>query len=221
MIVDGTMFNIANSSHSELDVLILGCIFPKYTSVTAKKSLRLLPFLGQFMSLSKTVFIDRANRASALSAFDSAAKTMQAEKQSVFIFPEGTRSYAETPMLLPFKKGAFHLAVQAQVDIVPVVSSNYTHVLNVKKRWFRGGVVPVSVLKPIPTKGLEAKDVDALCTKVRDLMLEELLRLDVEIKGKASGHANGGTIESEKLKAEQRKAATTGTDVFKGVERRL
>ena len=69
---------------------------------------------------------------------------MRSERQSVFIFPEGTRSYAEKPELLPFKKGAFHLAIQAQVPIVPVVAANYSHVLNVKKKIFNGGVVDVS-----------------------------------------------------------------------------
>lgn len=96
------------------------------------------------MALSKTVFIDRANRATARAAFDGAAQTMRKDRQSVFIFPEGTRSYSEQPELLPFKKGAFHLAIQAQVPIVPVVVANYSNVLNVKKKRFAPGVVDVS-----------------------------------------------------------------------------
>jgi lysophosphatidate acyltransferase len=96
------------------------------------------------VTLSKTVFIDRANRATARAAFDDAAAHMRREKQSVFIFPEGTRSYAAKPDLLPFKKGAFHLAIQAQVPIVPIVVANYAHILSVKARIFRPGVVDVS-----------------------------------------------------------------------------
>lgn len=135
---------IVGNHQTELDVLMLGCIFPQYCSVTAKKSLKYMPFLGWFMALSKTVFIDRANRATARAAFDSAAQTIRKERQSVFIFPEGTRSYSSKPELLPFKKGAFHLAVQAQVPIVPVVSANYSDVLNVKRKVFKGGKIPVS-----------------------------------------------------------------------------
>jgi lysophosphatidate acyltransferase len=112
--------------------------------VTAKKSLKYWPFLGWFMTLSKTVFIDRANRATARAAFDGAANTMRTERQNVFIFPEGTRSYAEKPELLPFKKGAFHLAIQAQVPIVPVVVANYSNVLNVKRKQFNPGTIDVS-----------------------------------------------------------------------------
>ncbi|KAF2677468.1 1-acylglycerol-3-phosphate O-acyltransferase [Lentithecium fluviatile CBS 122367] len=171
---------------TEMDVLMLGCTFPKYTSVTAKKSLKFVPFLGWFMALSKTVFIDRANRATARAAFDSAAQTMRTQRQNVFIFPEGTRSYAEEPRLLPFKKGAFHLAVQAQVPIVPIVTANYAHVLNVKRKAFHPGTIDVSVLPAIPTKGLAAADVDGLVKKTQDAMLEELIRLS-----HVSGAGNG------------------------------
>lgn len=165
----------------ELDVLMLGCVFPRWCSITAKKSLKWIPILGWFsmslppsfpvlspphhhtlytstplhlvtreanppspVTLSKTVFINRANRSTARAAFDSAAAHMRREKQSVFIFPEGTRSYATKPDLLPFKKGAFHLAIQAQVPIVPIVVANYAHILNIKARIFRPGVIDVS-----------------------------------------------------------------------------
>ncbi len=69
---------------------------------------------------------------------------MRKERQSVFIFPEGTRSYAEGPEMGAFKKGAFHLAVKAGVDIVPVVAGNYWGVLSVKEKRFRAGRIPVS-----------------------------------------------------------------------------
>lgn len=95
------------------------------------------------MTLSKSVFIDRGNSKTARAAFDGAANFMKNEKQSVYIFPEGTRSYADGPELLPFKKGAFHLAVQAQVPIVPIVVANYSNVLSLKKKIFNSGVVPV------------------------------------------------------------------------------
>lgn len=126
---------------SELDVLMLGHIFPPYCSVTAKKSLKHIPFLGWFMALSRTVFIDRANRETAMKAFDGAAEEMRKYRQSVFIFPEGTRSYSEKPELLPFKKGAFHLAVKAGVPIVPIVAENYSHILSPRNMRFNPGVI--------------------------------------------------------------------------------
>ncbi|KAK4912678.1 hypothetical protein LTR28_013862 [Elasticomyces elasticus] len=80
-------------------------------------------------------------------------------------------------MLLPFKKGAFHLAVQAQVPIVPIVVANYSEVLDTRRRVFRSGRIPVKVLKPVETKGLGKEDVDALVERVRSAMLEELVVL--------------------------------------------
>ncbi|GAA3290215.1 hypothetical protein GCM10020218_060420 [Dactylosporangium vinaceum] len=134
---------IIGNHQSELDVLMLGAIFPPYCSVTAKKSLRYVPFLGWFMSLSRTVFIDRANRETAVKAFDSAAEEMRVHRQSVFIFPEGTRSYSDKPELLSFKKGAFHLAVKAGVPVVPVVVENYSHILAPKKYRFEAGSIKI------------------------------------------------------------------------------
>jgi lysophosphatidate acyltransferase len=128
---------------TELDVLMLGCVFPPYCSVTAKKSLRNIPFLGWFMSLSRTVFIDRANRETALKAFDGAAAEMRDHRQSVFIFAEGTRSYSDEPTLLPFKKGAFHLAVKAGVPIVPIVTENYSHILSPRAWRFNSGTIKI------------------------------------------------------------------------------
>jgi len=128
---------------TELDVLMLGAMFPRNCGVTAKKSLKRIPVLGWFMALSGTVFIDRKNTKDARQAMAGAAEVMQKQQQSVYMFPEGTRSYSREPMLLPFKKGAFHLAVQAQVPIVPCVVANYSHILWIKGMHFVPGRIPV------------------------------------------------------------------------------
>lgn len=155
------------------------------------------------VALSKTVFIDRANRKTARLAFDGAAQQMKSERQSVFIFPEGTRSYASKPELLPFKKGAFHLAIQAKVPIVPVVTAIYSDVLHFQSKRFDAGIIPIkgrcsilcaeapyfadhAVLPPIPTEHLTAADVDELTNSTRDLMLKELISLTDVARRRAS-----------------------------------
>lgn len=165
---------LLGNHQTELDVAAVGHIFPRYCSVTAKKSLVYVPLLGWFMALSKTVFIERKSRTQAVAAFDAAAEQMHKNRQSVYIFPEGTRSYYDHPDLLPFKKGAFHLAVQAQVPIIPIAIANYSNVLDVRRKLFRPGTIPVRVAKPIFTKGKTKEDVDALIKETRDVMLEEL-----------------------------------------------
>ena len=127
--------------------------------------------------MSKSVFIERSSRTQAFAAFDAAAEQMNTQKQSVFIFPEGTRSYYDYPDLLAFKKGAFHLAIKAQVPIIPIVVANYSNVLNVKRRIFRAGHIPIRILEPVSTKGKTKEDVDALLQEVREKMLRELKSL--------------------------------------------
>lgn len=197
---------------SELDVLMLGTIFPPYCSVTAKKSLSRVPLLGWFMTLSRTVFIDRANRETAVKAFDSAAEEMRTHRQSVFIFPEGTRSYSDNPELLPFKKGAFHLAVKAGVPVVPIVTENYSHVLSPRNMRFNAGTIKIkgifpvlvfvstatdtdlnAVLPPIATTGMTTADVDELTKTTQESMLKTLLGMAQKDASKVNdaSHANG------------------------------
>lgn len=165
---------IVGNHQTELDILMLGSLFPTGCSVTAKKSLARIPFLGWFMLLSGTIFIDRADRVQAIKAFDGAAKVMKERQQDVFMFPEGTRSYSAEPMLLPFKKGAFHMAVQAQVPIIPTVAENYSYILNLKAKRFNPGTARIRVLQPIETKGKTAADVEALLQETREVMLAAL-----------------------------------------------
>lgn len=166
------------SNHqSELDIYMLGRMFPKWTSVTGKKALKYYPFLGWFMSASGSVFVDRVNRENSLKAFAGAVKHMKEKNQSVFIFPEGTRSHSLTPTMLPFKKGAFHFAQQAQVPVVPWVVSNYSHVFSFKTRTFKPGKIVVEVLEPFDTKGMAASDVNDLVVNVREKMEAVMLKL--------------------------------------------
>lgn len=196
---------IVGNHQTELDILMLGTLFPQNCSVTAKKSLRNVPFLGWYMSLSGSIFIDRADRSAALKAFEGAAKVVKQKQQSVFMFPEGTRSYSTEPMLLPFKKGAFHFAVQAQIPILPTVAENYSRVLNVKAKRFNAGTVRIRgrsiklilrinmltndiVLPAISTKGKTAADVDDLLQQTRESMLNALKEMAQDTQSQTAGN---------------------------------
>lgn len=129
----------------------------------------------------------------------------------MFIFPEGTRSASPVPSLLPFKKGAFHLAVQAGLPIVPIVCENYAHVYHSKARRFDAGEVvirgadhpllslfspccayphrrapPRAVLDPIPTTGVTSShdDITALIDRTRGAMLAAIEQLGRERRAK-------------------------------------
>lgn len=161
------------------------------------------------VALSKTVFIERSSREQAVAAFAKAAEQMHSAKQSVYIFPEGTRSYYDHPDLLSFKKGAFHLAVQAQVPIVPIVVANYSNVLNVKKKIFQPGIIPIKILEPIPTKGKTKEDVDALLEETRSKMLKTLK----EITEKA--RQDGIALKVEETSGKMANGVSSGVDIAK------
>jgi len=91
---------------------------------------------------------------------------------SLAIAPEGTRS--ATPTLGRFKKGAFHIAVQAEVPIVPVVIRNAGEIMWRASLVARPGTVDVAVLPPVPTEGLRADDVDDLVDRVRQQFVDTL-----------------------------------------------
>lgn len=88
--------------------------------------------------LSGSVFINRRNNKSAITMMQQAGDEMKRKKLSLFIFPEGTRHLSDEPELLPFKKGAFHLAVQSGCPIIPVVCENYSKLVKKNKFWRRG-----------------------------------------------------------------------------------
>ncbi|KAJ3390871.1 1-acylglycerol-3-phosphate O-acyltransferase [Chytriomyces confervae] len=164
---------------SEVDFIAMATVFPKDAVILAKKSIRYIPFMGWYMALAGNVFIDRRNRESAVETMGRVAKIIQEKKVGVFMFPEGTRSRQTTNELLPFKKGAFNLAVQGQIPIVPMVVSSYHGVCNIKNMIFDGGVIRVKILKAIETEGCTNDDVDRLTQTAQDLMSKTL----VEISG--------------------------------------
>ncbi|KAH9948783.1 1-acylglycerol-3-phosphate O [Amylocystis lapponica] len=163
---------LVGNHQSMMDIIYLGRIFPRRASIMAKKELQWTPLLGQFMTLSGAVWVDRSNNAKAVRSLAAAGELMKARNSSLWLFPEGTRSMREHHDMLPFKKGAFHTAVQAGVPIVPVICENYYRIY--RKGVFESGTLKIKVLPPIPTQGLTNADVGALSVRVHDLMVAAL-----------------------------------------------
>jgi lysophosphatidate acyltransferase len=172
---------IVGNHQSALDILILGRIFPKGCTVTSKKSLKWVPILGWFMALSGTFFLDRSNRERSVKTLNKALQELKDKKRGLYIFPEGTRSYAQTPMLLPFKKGAFHLAQQGGIPVIPIIVSNTSSLINHKTKTFETGEIIIKVLDPMPTDDMKPEEVSAFSEKVREAMLAEVETLGFSI----------------------------------------
>ncbi|KAI9099449.1 hypothetical protein DFS34DRAFT_617616 [Phlyctochytrium arcticum] len=159
---------------TSLDLLSMGTVMPRNCVVMGKKSIKYLPILGWFMALANNVFIDRKNRGHAIETMAKVAVYLEEHKYGLWLFPEGTRSHQKDDTLLPFKKGAFHLAVQGQIPVIPIVISTYAPVYNESQYLFEAGEITVRVLPPIQTKGLTSADVDKLLNDTRDAMGEAL-----------------------------------------------
>src|SRR5262249_35248511 len=120
------------SNHASfIDIWALLTTLPGTIRFVAKKEFFRLPVIGLAMKAMGHVFIDRANRSSAVSSYDSAAESIRTGT-SVVVFAEGTRS--RTGKLQSFKKGPFVLAVAAEVPVIPVYCAN-TFVLLPKSSW--------------------------------------------------------------------------------------
>lgn len=156
---------------SNADLFIAAKLVRKNVRGVAKKELQMTPILGQLMMAAGVIFVDRGNKDKAIEAMQPAVDSLK-NGTSVLIFPEGTRSYDYN--LGPFKKGAFHLAMQAGVPLVPVVVKNAHDVMPRGTNIFRPAQVDVIVLPPIPTKDWTKKNMNNKIINVRNLFLKEL-----------------------------------------------
>ena len=156
---------------SNADMLIAAKLIRKQARGVAKKELQKMPILGQLMTAAGTIFLDRENKEKSIEAMKPAVESLK-NGISVIIFPEGTRSYDYT--LGAFKKGAFHLAMQANVPIVPIVIKNAHDAMPRGSNIFKPSSIEVVVLPPISTEDWTAAFLNEHIADVRALFLKEL-----------------------------------------------
>ncbi len=155
---------------SNVDLLIMAKLLRKDAFGIAKKELQYTP-VGPILKAAGVIFIDRKNKEKAIEALKPAVEALKNGK-SVGIAPEGTRSYDYN--LGKFKKGAFHLAMQAGVPIVPIVIKNAHDAMPRGTNFIRPAVVEVKVLPPVSIEGWSKVNLDENIHRVRDMYLKEL-----------------------------------------------
>ena len=136
----------------------------------AKKELEKSP-IGPIFKALGAIYIDRSNKAKAIEAMKPAVDALK-NGISIAIAPEGTRS--GTADLGPFKKGAFHLALQAGVPIVPIVIQNAYQAVKKGTVLFRPTHIEVVVLDPVDTSLWKKKNLNQYIEEVRELFVAEL-----------------------------------------------
>jgi len=161
---------IANHQ-STLDVLVLGALLRHDFTAVAKREARLDPRMAVIGAVLDPVWIDRSNLANAKASMDGAVRRLR-DGDSILVLPEGTRM--PTPSLGRFKKGAFHIARQAGVPIVPIVLRNTGELAWRRSLVVNPGTVEVAVLDPVPTGDWGADDLDQRIAEIRQRFADTL-----------------------------------------------
>ena len=158
---------------SKADVIIIAKLLRRDIAGVGKQEIKKeTPILGKVLELGGVVFIDRANAKSAIDSMTPLVEAMKNDGKSVVLAPEGTRTVS--PRLAPFKKGAFHLAMQAGVPIVPIVIRNAGDVAPKGDFVFRAATVEVQVLPPVDTGGWRVETIEEHVREVRNMFARTL-----------------------------------------------
>jgi len=162
---------------SNMDVPVLCGLFPPGTVIIGKRAVLRIPLLGFIFKRGRNIDIDRSNKIDSYKGIGKAEKAITEEKLSVWVFPEGTRNFGT---MKKFKKGAFHMARNTGVPLVPMVCA-------VPKGWVNGARMYLAKRNTIAVRVLEPIDparfgsVDDLIDYTWKLMKSELEALEATV----------------------------------------
>jgi len=151
-----------HQSHIDPPVLF-GALHPRM-HILYKAEIDRIPLLARAFRLGGFIPVDRRNKEAGMRAIEAAAASLRAGN-SFLVFPEGTRS--ATDEMLPFKKGAFIMAIKAQAPVVPIAIRGGRAAMRKGSYLIRPALLTIRVGQPIETTGRDIKDRDALIAGVR------------------------------------------------------
>lgn len=164
---------VAANHSSYLDIPLAFRVLPLNLHFIAKKELKKVPFLGWYMMATGMIFINRGNNKEASQSLKDAAVLIH-DGKTVLIFPEGTVS--EDGEVKRFKKGGFHLALEAGVEILPMSINGANDVWPTDSNTnFKKGTVKINIGKPISIKNYTYSQLNDITLDVQ----EEVKRLKI------------------------------------------
>jgi 1-acyl-sn-glycerol-3-phosphate acyltransferase len=172
---------VVSNHESYADIFLISHL-PWEMKWMSKETMFNIPCFGWMMRMAGDIRLVREDKRSAVNAL-AAAHDRLAKQVSVMIFPEGTRS--RDGELLPFKNGAFKLAIEAGVPILPLVVAGSRSCMAKGTFRFQRARAWVKVLDPIPTTGLGTDDLMALKERTRTIIAEARVALIAEMAATA------------------------------------
>ncbi len=168
-VIDADHPQVLVANHTSwYDVLALVACIPGRFLFVAKKELESVPVFGPAVRSCGHIFIDRGDRNRAVESLGVARELLEKESPTIIMFPEGTRS--ADGRLKPFKKGAFVLAIQAGVEVVPAAIFGSREVMRKGSLLIRPGTVRVRFGRPIPVAGMGVENRNELTQQAREAL---------------------------------------------------
>ncbi|XP_007434672.1 1-acyl-sn-glycerol-3-phosphate acyltransferase alpha-like [Python bivittatus] len=175
---------IISNLQCSVDLLGIFQILPERCTLFVQKEVLYMLTVGVFLWLCGFIFIDHKKEAEAVEIMSAAGDTMLQDHLRIWAFSEGHRTGEST--MEPLQREAFHLAVKAQVPIIPVVMSSYEPFFNMKTNKFTSGDITIRVLPPVKTKGLSPVDTPDLTDRVWETILSNFREISGEPGKQAS-----------------------------------
>jgi len=163
----GVTYVIISNHQSILDILLINCLNMRFKWISKIENNK-VPFIGWYLKMADYVTVDRGNSESKEVMLETSYRCLK-EGTSIMIFPEGTRSVDRHPGF--FKRGAFQLALDANVPILPVLIDGTGGILPKHGLIFRGGHrIKIKVFDPVFPESFGTKDPDDLALKFSNMM---------------------------------------------------
>ncbi|MGF1840828.1 1-acylglycerol-3-phosphate O-acyltransferase [Vibrio atlanticus] len=153
-----------------------GMLRPRTVSL-GKRDLLYVPFFGLLYWITGNILINRENKSKARDTIKQVAEAIHQRDLSVWVYPEGTRSKGRG--LLPFKTGAFRMAIEAGVPITPMCTSTTHNKIDLNR--VNNGIVITEMLEPIDVSGYKISDARELANRCHAIMAEKIAELDAEV----------------------------------------
>ena len=170
-----THYVIVSNHQSLLDILVVLVALKTHFKFIAKKELFVIPVLGWHMALAGYIALDRDNKESARATILKAREYLR-QKISILFFPEGTRSLDGE--IQAFKPGAFKVAVEEGVEILPVVIDNTGDAIPKHSLFLRKlSEFKLRVLKPVKISSVNPQEIEAIRDSVRSSMIKALAEM--------------------------------------------